>query len=203
MSDQAIRDDPTETEEKGQRTDADFLDEIADREKPTTVLGEVMAQVNVLLDLRKRIEEKEAELSVLCAQERKMDMEIIPDLLSTNGLSSLGLSDDRTLTIKEDISVGIPKDEANKKIVLEWLSTHGAGDIIVDELTMTDPDEEVRAFLTERGITYGIDRTVNANKLKSWFRGALGMNKNTVARISKQDAPKEANLFPYRKTLIK
>lgn len=179
-----------------------FLESI-EPEQNASALGQVMAQVNALVALRERIEKKEEELKDLKKQEQTLDGDVIPNLLLSHGLEALSLSNGRTLSIKDDLAVGIPKNAEGRAVVLKWLEENGAGDIIVDELSLENPDKELTDYLTERGHTFVVDKSVNTNKLKAWFRGALGITKNSVQSIVPNDVPKEANLFLYKQTLIK
>lgn len=180
---------------------SDFL-ERESQVQSATALQQVMEQVNVLLALREEIDKKTEELKDLSARELKMRRETVPMLLQSHGLDMLGLEGKRQLTIEEKLAVSVPKEEGPRKIVLNWLDANGASEIIKETVSFEDPDEEIKAILSERGITYTEEKTVNANALASWFRGALGMKKNSVARIDPKNVPKEANLFLYKETKI-
>lgn len=181
---------------------SDFLEAIEPDENPSA-LGQVMAQATRLIEIRAQIETKEEELSALKEQERVLSRETVPNLLLQHGLETLGMANGLTLSVSDEIEVGVPKNEEGRKKVVAWLQEHGAGEIIKNAVSFEDPDEDIKAILADRGFVFKEDISVNANGLKAWFRGALGMKKSSVARISPNDVPKEANLFLYKKTVIK
>lgn len=179
-----------------------FLETVEPEEK-ATALGQVMAPIQRLIELRKTIAEKEDELSDLNAQERLLSREEIPAILLQHGLSSLDLANGLRVTIKEELDVSLPKNEEGRKIVLKWLSEKGGADLIKDSLTMTDPDQDIRDILADRGIIFEERKDVNTMSFKAWFRRALGMTKGSIASVAITDVPAEANLFLYKKTEIK
>jgi hypothetical protein len=179
----------------------DFL--AAPEEQDDNALAQVMRQATVLIDLQARISAKEKELKELKRLESVMNHETFPSMLQSQGLDFLGLSNGVTLRVSDELDVSVPKEDGNRKLVLGWLENHGGGELIKNVLAFEDPDDEIKAALTERGIVYTEDKTVNSSQLKAWFRTALGMKKNTVARLDKKEVPKEANLFMYKKTVIK
>jgi hypothetical protein len=179
----------------------DFLE--APEETDENALAQVMRQATVLIDLQEKIATKEKELKELKRLESVMNHETFPTMLQSQGLDFLGLSNGVTLKVSDELDVSVPKDETNRRTVLSWLESHGGGELIKNTLAFEDPDDEIKAALTERGIVYTEDKDVNANSLKSWFRTALGLKKNTIARIEQKEVPKEANLFLYKKTVIK
>ncbi len=181
---------------------SDFLENI-EPEENATALGQVMAQATRLMELRAQIEDREARLDELKKLEREMSRETVPNLLLQHGLETLGLSNGMTLSVSDELEVAVPKNEDGRRKVIGWLYDHGAGDLVKQELSFEDPDDEIRALLSERGYVFSENTTVNANSLKAWFRGALGIKKASVQRIEVSDVPKEANLFLYKKTTIK
>ena len=168
----------------------------------TSALEQVMSQVNVYLALLDKIEETKAVLADLQKREQEMNRTTIPTLLQSHGLEDLGLANGKRLEVSDELAVSVPKDEAKRKIVLNWLAEHGGAELIKTEIAFQDPDEDVKNYLRENGFTFSEDKTVNTNSLTAWFRSAVGLKKNTVARIDPKDVPPEANLFLYKKTKI-
>ena len=171
-------------------------------ETPQTALEQVMSQVDVYMALLDKIEETEKILTDLKKREQEMNRTTIPTLLQSHGLSDLGLQNGKRLVVSDELAVSVPKDETKRRVVLNWLAQNGGEELIKTEIAFQDPDEDVKLYLQDHGFTFTEDKTVNTNSLLAWFRAAVGLKKNTVARIDPKDVPPEANLFLYKKTKI-
>lgn len=182
--------------------DIDFLDELV-VETPPSVLAEVMEHVNnwrsICLDIAK-IEEK---LAALKKQEVRMSEEVIPTLLSQHGLETLGLENGASVSIKEDIFAGVPKDPKAAKAALTWLSAHGGADLIKDSVEVVDPPKSLITTLDEDGVDYERTQKVNANSLKAWLKAQLGLSKGSIAKMQAAEIAPELGLYRYKKAVIK
>ncbi len=182
--------------------DLDFLDEqqSLDREAMTTL----QTKMKLLTDVRERISNVETELAGLKKMERKISREDVPGFLNQYGISSLKLANGKTVEIKEDLQLSVPKtDPAKRRTVMQFLRQNGGGGLIKDTLTMEDPTVSVLEKLDKEEVAYKRSQDVNVSSLKAFARGLLGLKKNTMASKDIGDFPKEINLFVYSETKIK
>ncbi len=178
-----------------------FLDEVDST--PVNALDEVMAYVTELEQVRSRREELENELAEVKKRERDIAEGELPEYMLSHGLEKLSLSNGKTVSIKEDLTVKLPENETNRNISLAWLSENGAGELIKDELTVQDPDEALKEQLRQREIVFATQRSINTNSLKAWFRKKLGLSKGAMQEIVQTDVPKELNLYIFRSAEVK
>lgn len=179
----------------------DFLDNV--RESHTD-LEKLELMCTTLTDIRGEIEKAEAVVKDLKKRENKLSEFDIPDFLLTKGISSLSLDNGRKVDVKQDIKISISKtDPDKKKIVLDFLKQNGGEDIIKDILTINSPEETIKQFLIENNVPFSNEDTVHAQTLKAFFNDLLGLKKNSIPKVNIEDIPKEANLYIYKKTIIK
>jgi len=182
---------------------SDFLENVVN-DQGASALRQVMEPVQAYLALLKKISEKETELATMKAQALVLCRNTIPDLLLSNGLDNLRLANGIELSVKDELDISVPKeDEEKKKKVLAFIASHGGADIIKETVSFTDPDDAVKQYLAENGFVITESKEVNSNSLKAWARGKLGLKAKTVATLESKDFPPEANLFLYRKTILK
>lgn len=178
-----------------------FLDDFQD--DTGSALEEVMKYVDTLTTLASDIENIEAQLKEKNALYEELSKETLPALLAQNGLDELKLANGKKLSIKEDVFVGIPKNDESKKIALEWLGANGGVDLIKEEVTVDNPTPEFKNELRVQGFTFEESTAVNTNSLKAWFKRRLGMTKGSIQDLNLNEVPKAMNLFIERKAVIK
>lgn len=180
--------------------DVEFMESF--QEDTTTALEEVMRLVQALETAQARVEEADEELTKRKALERQLREVTIPQYMAQHRLSELKLDNGRRVSITEELALSVPKDEDKKKRIVAFLMANEGGDLVKDEITFNDADEEILAALSEKGITF--ERTVgfNTTSLKAWIKRALGLTKNTLARIEKNALPEELNVYLYKNTKI-
>lgn len=178
-----------------------FLDDFVD-DSESAIEG-VMAYINVVEALDHDIQLLEDQLKEKKERYDELVKKTLPTLLAENGLDSMTLANGKKLTIKEDIFVSLPKNDIGRKAVLTWLAKNGGVDLIKEDMIVEAPPEELKTFLSMRGIFYAQNTTVNGNSLKAWFKRKLGMTKGSQQEIDLNMVPKEANLYIERKVEIK
>lgn len=178
-----------------------FLDDFKDDSQ--SAFDEVMGYVEAFETLEHDIESLTEQLKEKQASFDELSKQMLPAVLAQNGLEELTLSNGRKLGIKEDVYISLPKNDNGKKIVLEWLRSHGGEDLIHNELSIDEPTPEVCAFIKGQNITFNESATVNTNSLKAWTKRKLGMTKGSIQDIDINQFPKEANLFVERRAEIK
>lgn len=112
-----------------------------------TSLEELSSLVEQQATLEDRIEKGEALLKDLKSQHLKLSTELIPDKLSSLGLSSITTANGRKVVVKPFYSCKILSPEAFK-----WLDEHGHGGIIktvVEKKFTRDERDEALQFASE------------------------------------------------------
>lgn len=180
--------------------DYSFLEEDITDNK--TVLSELMVCVNATISIDKQIEEHEKTLKELKEKRDKLGRDILPNYLLKNKVRDIELENGVSVSIKEEVYASIPKEVEKAKKSVRWLFRNGGGDIVKDTLTVIDPEEELVKALESKGIEYEREYAVNSRTLSSWFKDALGITKNAMARIKEEDIPKELSFFRTWKTTI-
>lgn len=191
------------------QTGSDFLNAMPEAGLSGALQHELNQYITALVDAKERVALAAAKLDTETEVLRKLQEEIIPDILARANLSELKLLDTGMVVfVKEDLKCAIPKDEIKAAACFSWLVGQGAGDIIKQEVTIPEVNdqtinEDLLDKLRELEIYYENKRTVNTNTLKAWFREKLGMKKGTFQELVKDDVPKEFSLYPYRKADIR
>lgn len=102
-----------------------------------TDLESLSNQCIKLLDLEKQIEISEDKTKELKKQYDKISSEVIPSILSEQGLQSLKLADGTVLEVNKKYSCTLPKDPQKKAEAYKWLRDQGLDDIIKNEVAVT------------------------------------------------------------------
>jgi len=166
-------------------------------------LKELAEKTKKLKEKREKIKKLEIELKAAKKEEAEISSEDIPTFLNTIGIKEIKLLDNSKVSIKKDVYVSLPKkDENKKKEVLKFLANKGGGYLIKNLLIIEDPGKSLIDFLKEEEIRYSIEKNVNTNSLKAFFRDLLGINKNSIQRIELNEIPKEVGLFIKEETTI-
>lgn len=164
---------------------------------------EVMAMVSRLEKVEEKIEKAEAALKQLQEVRDDLAKNVIPMYLDQHGVTDLTLADGKRLSIKEDLFARLPEDPFVREEALSWLTDHGGGAKIVDEVSIDSPQEELLETLNAKGVPYNRRKTVNGNSLQAFFREGTGLKKGSVALFAIEDVPKYFNLFLKREAKIK
>ena len=129
------------------------------------------------LRLEKLIEEKEEELSQLTKDLYKVQQQALPQAIADAGLSEVKTANGDVITVKEDISVSVPKSKL--KAIAEWLQKNNHGDIITGkvyvDLGHNSDDERQKAIeaLVEAGLEPAEETNINTSTLKAILRDHL------------------------------
>jgi hypothetical protein len=173
-------------------SDTGFMDEMA---TDPLALDEVMQYVNALERIRGEIDDAELMVKNLKDQEKRLSEEVLPSLLLDHGLEELKLANGKRLTVKESLYCRLPEDPEKRMTALQWLMDHGGGDKIKDEVILDEVTPELLDELSSLHASYQRKRTVHPASLQAWFKESLGLKKNSIARISIDDVPKEFGVF--------
>ncbi len=180
----------------------DFLEK--EESLDSKALATLQQKLANLKEKRFAIDEVEERLKAMKNEERKISREEIPAYLLQFGINKLSLADGTSVEIKEDLTLSLPKtDPLKRKEAIAFIIAQGGGGLLKDNLTIEDPSLAVMSQLDAEGMAYKRTQDINTASLKAFFRGLLGLKKNTIAEITKEDTPKALNLYVYRETKIK
>lgn len=145
-----------------------------------------------LLILRDHLKQQEDKVRDIKSQISKLENETLPSLMQQVGLSSVELSTGQKLSIKEDFSCNLPakgtiekeKDWEKRENMQErfdrgtqWLIDNQGDGLVKKQIIIDIGTNEIPETLcvglescTQQGIEYVMDKTVNANSLKSFLK---------------------------------
>lgn len=182
--------------------DTDFLEQDEDIVN-NTVADEVGRMLSMLLNKKKEIEEEEAKLKLLKADELQMVTVTIPQVFKKHGIDHVSLSNGMSVSTTEEVTCSLVKDPDRKIGAIAWLIDNGGGDLIKDVLTIETPQPSLLKVLNAGGVAYEMSRDVNTNSLKAWFREKLGYKAGIISTLEKENVPKEFGLYIFDLAKIK
>lgn len=156
-----------------------------------------LAQEQIRLETE--LEKAEAGVKELKQSLAKIQQGLLPEALNAAGLSEFKTIRGDKVTVKEDLSVSVPK--AKLLNITQWLEDNGHGDIITGKISVELPrnshNERQAAIqaLTDAGLEPVEDMTVNTMTLKSILKKHLAQGDNIDLA--------EFGAFAWRKAEIK
>lgn len=173
------------------------LDQYLDGLEPSgmTVNEEVSIHLKQLSDLTGQLEYILERKKALESQLQRLKELSIPQVLQKHGMRSLQMLDGTKVQVEEELTATLIKDSERRKIGLEWLQNNGGEDLIKDCITILDPTDVLKEYLSSHGVLYDMSKDVNANSLKAWLREKLGLKEGIVATIEANQVPAELGLY--------
>lgn len=166
----------TESEDYGylsfEQNDKQVLKNLADMGEQLKKLKQEMLEAEAKADAAKKAYEHYAKV-------------VIPSEMFAAGIDSVSLSSGGTLAVKKNFYCQPNKNEADRKIIVDWLRANG-GDHLVDHTATVSADDMQQ--LEDNHIPYIEDTTVNTNKLKSFLKDKIGASTG-VQQIAIEDIP--------------
>lgn len=152
----------------------------------TAVLKNLSQMGSHLKELKEAMVKAEAA-AVLAKQEYEhYANNIMPSAMHAAGVDSLELAEGGKLKVSRNYYCSPNKNEADRKIIVNWLREQG-GDYLIKSTATVDPtsiDE-----LKKLGIPYAENTAVNTASLKSFIKDKLGITTGT-AQLQMEDIPK-------------
>ncbi len=111
---------------------------------------------------------------------------ILPQEMFSAGVDSLGLSSGGTLKIKHNFYCQPNKNEADKKVMQDWLKANG-GEYLLKESYNVGKDSV--SVLKENNIPYTEACNFNTSSLKAFLKDKLGVTTG-IQQITLEDIPK-------------
>lgn len=137
---------------------------------------------------------KELQLNMLKTQEiaeaAKKEFEhyanvIIPQEMFSAGIDSIGLTSGGSLKIKRNFYCQPNKNEADKKVIVDWLRANG-GDYLVKHSANVSPEDTYK--LEQNGIPFVEKTDVNTISLKAFIKDKIGATTG-IQQIAVEDIP--------------
>lgn len=104
----------------------------------------------------------------------------LPEAMAAAGMLEFKLMNGAKITIKEDLSISVPKSRMLE--IATWLRTNGLGDILRETMIVQlDGDETtllLREFIAEKKMTADAKLDVNSSTLKAVLREQIAEGKN-------------------------
>lgn len=149
--------------------------------------------------LENAIEIKEQELKALEKDLKKIEQGLLPDAIQNCGLSEFKTMKGDIVTVKDDMSVSVPKNKQDD--IIKWIEEKGHGDIITGSVYVNLPrnshNERQAAIqaLVDAGLEPCESLKVNTATLKSILKARIKRGEN----IKLEDF----GGFAWRKAIIK
>ena len=103
----------------------------------TDNIQQLASKCQEMLDLDKIISDKEEELKELETRRDVISSEVIPNLLSEQGLASLNMLDGSKVEVKKKFSCTVKADPDLKEKAHTWLRENNLGDIIKNNIAVS------------------------------------------------------------------
>jgi len=142
----------------------------------TDNIQQLASKCQEMLDLDKLIADKEAELKELETRRDVISSEVIPNLLSEQGLASLNMIDGSKVEVKKKYSCTVKADPELKEKAHDWLRNEGLGDIIKNNVAVsfgTGEDNKAEEFFglaASSGYEPEQSQKVEPSTLRALFR---------------------------------
>jgi len=188
-------------------SDCDFLNDVETKDEGSILEAELGRYVAELLDAQRLVAEAEQLLKEREKVLRKLDEEVLPDIMARAGVDLIG-TPYGNLVLKEDLKARIPSDPFARERALEWLREHNAEALIKSEVVISETEdqkisEELIDSLRRMGLSFSKSEAVNTNSLAAFFRELLGIKKGSIATMQSDEIPPEFSLYRYRKVSLK
>lgn len=146
-------------------------------------------------DLEKKLKKAEADLNEI--RDRQL-----PELMDELGLAAFSTKDgELSITVSEELTVALPKDEVKRQHGLGWLEKNDMGGIIERDVSVNfsleqeKQAEDLAKELEKLGFIPRIERSVHASRLKANLKECLKLGKKVPLELF--------GAFRFRRTKVK
>lgn len=150
------------------------------------VLKNISTLGEKLKELKKKQLDAEAVLEAAKKEYEHFANVILPQEMFSCGIDSISLSTGGTIQLKRTFYCKPNKNEEDKRIIAEWLRSHGGAHIVEHDATVSAEDMNA---LNENNIPFIENTTVNTAKLKSFLKDGIGATTG-VQKFTISDIPK-------------
>ena len=160
-------------------------DEIIDS-SDKEILGNLSRMGEHLRKLKEKVAACEEALDTAKKEYQHWAGTILPQEMFSCGVESLTLASGGTVSLKRNFYCQPNKNEADRKVMVEWLRENGGAHLIVEEAQVGKDDVHL---LKDAGIPYVESKSVNTNKLKAFLKDGIGVSTGQQ-RFTIDDIPK-------------
>ncbi len=152
----------------------------------------------LLIQLRTKVEDLEAQLATAKADVRRVEQEDLPDLMQELGLETFRLTSGETIEVKPEVDCS--STEEKRRAAHDWLSANGFGGLIKTEVVVTfgrgehDEAEGFAKEVAEQGKAPAVVERVHPSTLKSFVKEQMAAGKPVPFDLF--------GVFPYNKVKI-
>lgn len=149
--------------------------------------NEALKQIALLAKQQLELQEEEKHVEEALADVKKRLLKIsddaLPNAMNEAHLASLTLDDGRTISVKDEVSLNIPKDEAATAL-FNWLEEHGFGSLIkrnvIVALGRTDEKTLVKltAALDKMKLDFTTQNSIHVGTAKAFIKEQLDKKKD-------------------------
>lgn len=154
-------------------------------EQDTSVLKNLSQMGEHLKELNTRMLAAQAAADAAKKEYEHYANNILPMAMHSAGLEDLTLASGGKLSVKRNYYCSPNKNDADRKIIHDWLIAHGGDHLIKDSAIV---DGKSIAALEKGGIPYAHKIDVNTTSLKAFLKDQLGVSTG-VASITLEDIP--------------
>jgi len=153
----------------------------------------------------KAYKEAEKEAKELKKQFNKVSMELIPDAMTSVGMTSFKLDNGEEVSYSEELNASI-KDQGK---LTKFLESRGDDALIKTTLELGKIPQNIlhrimRDFEENYGLVPEVKESVHHKTLGAYFKELCGLKKGSVAKMTVAEIDKDmVNIFTYFKTKIK
>lgn len=147
----------------------------------------------LLIQLRTKVEDLEAQLATAKADVRRVEQEDLPDLMQELGLETFRLTSGETIEVKPEVDCGISEERRAK--AHDWLNANGFGGLIKTEVVAKfGKGERDAAVACAEQIGGEMIERVHPSTLKSFVKEQMAAGKPVPFDLF--------GVFPYNKVKI-
>ncbi len=158
----------------------DTLDAEIERDAKSTARPDQLTRITAsAADLREaigKVKRLEQEVLDAKAEQRRLEQDVLPNLMDEAGIVTLGLTDEDTLLREQEIYTSISKDSMTKAVV--WLDAHGHGAIVKASIIIpiergdTKQRDRIVSSLTKAKIPHALTQSIHPQTLAAFGREA-------------------------------
>lgn len=141
-----------------------------------------------LMQLKKNVEDLEAQLKEAKAEYEGFRTDDLPLLLRSAGMSAVITSTGLKVELVREITCSPNKNDKDQQTLMRFLKAKG-GAMLIKEALEVIPDAKTLEVLDNAGIPYNVKESVNTNSLKSWLKSQLGYDGISVACMEETEIP--------------
>ncbi len=120
---------------------------------------------------------------------------ILPAEMMNAGVSAVDLLDGGRIVMKDEFHCSPNKNEADKKIIADWLRSKGGADLVKERAAV---DKSQIPLLSQSNIPYTEICDFNTNSIKAFVKEALGYNKTGQATTSIDEVPAQIHFSVFQ-----